>query len=81
MDFGEPLVIEQALKSKFLGALIGAGIGDSLGAPFEGRRQVKLEEIETIAERREVLTYTDDTHMMIGRAESLIRSGGFDGKC
>jgi poly(ADP-ribose) glycohydrolase ARH3 len=73
-------VIEPVLKSKFLGALVGTGVGDALGVPFEGRRQVKLEEINAIAERREVLTYTDDTHMMIGVAESLIRARGFDGE-
>ena len=71
---------EQVLKSKFLGALVGTGVGDSLGAPFEGCCEVKLEEIEAIAERQEVLTYTDDTHMMIGVAESLIRNRGFDGE-
>lgn len=38
------------------------------------------EEIEAVAERREVLIYTDDTHMMIGVAESLIRAGGFNGE-
>jgi len=63
-----------------LGALLGTGVGDALGAPFEGHRQVKLEEIEEVAKRRKVLTYTDDTHMMIGVAESLVRAGGFDGK-
>ena len=73
-------MIEQVLKSKFFGALIGTGVGDSLGAPFEGWHEAKLEEIEALAERREVLTYTDDTHMMIGIAESLIKTGGFDGK-
>jgi len=73
-------VIKQVLKSKFLGALIGTGIGDALGAPFEGWSKVKLEKIEEVAERREVLTYTDDTHMMIGVAESLIRTRGFDGE-
>ena len=69
-----------SLKSKFLGALVGTGVGDALGAPFEGRRQFKPEEIEAIAERLEVLIYTDDTHMMIGVAESLIRCSGFDGE-
>jgi len=73
-------MIEPVLKSKFLGALVGTGVGDALGAPFEGRRQVKLEEIEAIADRQEVLIYTDDTHMMIGVAESLIRVKGFDGE-
>jgi len=73
-------MLAQVLKSKFLGALVGTGVGDALGAPFEGYFQVKPEEIETIAERQEVLTYTDDTHMMIGVAESLIRCRGFDGE-
>jgi len=72
-------MIEQVLKSKFLGALIGTGVGDSLGALFEGRRGVEVGEIEAAAERRKVLTYTDYTHMMIGVAESLVRIGGFDG--
>jgi len=73
-------MIKQVLKSKFLGALIGTGVGDALGAPFEGWSKVKLEKIEEVAKRREVLTYTDDTHMMIGVAESLIRTRGFDGE-
>ncbi len=73
-------MIKQILKLKFLGALVGTAVGDSLGAPFEGHRKVKLEEIEAIAERRQVLSYTDDTHMMIGIAESLIRTRGFNGE-
>ncbi|MBI4186937.1 MAG: ADP-ribosylglycohydrolase family protein [Chloroflexi bacterium] len=66
------------MKSRFAGALVGTGIGDALGAPFEGRRMVSPEEIEAVAGRREALTYTDDTHMTIGLAESLLRSRGFD---
>lgn len=73
-------MIEPAIKSKFIGALVGTGIGDSLGAFFEGRFEVGLEEVEGIAASAEVLTYTDDTHMMIGIAESLVRSRGFDGE-
>ena len=73
-------MIKRVLKSKFLGALVGTGVGDALGAPFEGRYRVTPEEVEAIAEKREVLTYTDDTHMMIGVAESLIRTRGFDGE-
>lgn len=34
---------EQILRSKFLGALIGTGVGDALGAPFEGRRLVEFD--------------------------------------
>jgi len=73
-------VNEQLLRSKFLGALVGTGVGDSLGAFFEGHRQVNPERIGIVVESREILTYTDDTHMMIGIAESLIRCKGFNGK-
>ncbi|UCD54451.1 MAG: ADP-ribosylglycohydrolase family protein [Dehalococcoidia bacterium] len=71
---------KQVMKSKFLGALVGTGVGDALGAPFEGRWQVSPEQVEAAAERLEALIYTDDTHMMIGMAESLIKSEGFDGR-
>jgi poly(ADP-ribose) glycohydrolase ARH3 len=73
------MMIESAVKSKFIGALVGTGVGDSLGAFFEGRLAVKPEEIEAAAESATVLTYTDDTHMMLGAAESLVRTQGFDG--
>jgi poly(ADP-ribose) glycohydrolase ARH3 len=71
---------KQVLKAKFLGALLGTGIGDALGAPFEGRYHVSPQEVEDVAEKLEMLTYTDDTHMMISIAESLIDSQGFDGR-
>jgi len=73
-------VTEQVLKAKFLGALVGTGIGDAVGAPFEGCLRFSPEEIEAVTEKQEVLSYTDDTHMMIGVAESLLRCGGFNGK-
>jgi poly(ADP-ribose) glycohydrolase ARH3 len=73
-------VNEQVLKSKFLGALLGTGVGDALGVPFEGCYAVRPEDVEAIAQRQEVLTYTDDTHMTIGVAESLLKAGGFDGE-
>ena len=73
-------MVEQVLKSKFLGSLVGTGVGDAVGASFEGRYRVNPDEIQATVERRKVLTYTDDTHMMIGVAESLIRSKGFNGE-
>ncbi|HUU65189.1 MAG TPA: ADP-ribosylglycohydrolase family protein [Dehalococcoidales bacterium] len=73
-------MVEQVLKSKFLGAFLGTAIGDALGAPFEGYPEVDAEEIEKVADSQEVLTYTDDTHMMIGIAESLLKNQGFDGE-
>ncbi|HEX75580.1 MAG TPA: hypothetical protein G4O12_03240 [Dehalococcoidia bacterium] len=71
---------EGTLKSKFLGSLIGTGVGDAVGAAFEGSFRAEPEEIEAVADRRQVLTYTDDTHMMIGIAESLVENEGFDGE-
>lgn len=68
------------LKSKFLGCLIGAAIGDGLGAWREGRRIAEKEHIASLAERVEELAYTDDTNMTIGVVESLIQSRGFDGE-
>ena len=71
---------EGKLKSKFLGCLIGTAIGDSLGARREGRGMSRSEDIVSLAEKLEQLIYTDDTHMTIGIAESLIESKGFDGE-
>ncbi|MFQ5996295.1 MAG: ADP-ribosylglycohydrolase family protein [Dehalococcoidales bacterium] len=73
-------IAQDVLRAKFLGALLGTGVGDALGAPFEGSFRVSPEEIAEVAERQEVLVYTDDTHMMIGVAESLLKCRGFDGE-
>ena len=73
-------VHEGKLKSKFLGSLIGAAIGDALGAGWEGRGMSRSEDIVSLAEKLKQLIYTDDTHMTIGIVESLIESKGFDGE-
>ncbi|MEM3725762.1 MAG: ADP-ribosylglycohydrolase family protein [Candidatus Bathyarchaeia archaeon] len=61
------------LKSKFVGCLIGSAVGDALGSSFEGLSSSKVD-AESFCGR-----WTDDTHMMIGVAESLIANKGFDG--
>lgn len=71
---------EELLERKFLGALVGTAVGDAVGAGFEGRKMVEPKMVESAAARRELLVYTDDTHMMIGIAESLARREGFDGE-
>ena len=68
------------LRSKFLGCLMGTAIGDALGARREGMGMSKTEDIVSLAEKLEQLIYTDDTHMTIGVAESLLESKGFDGE-
>ena len=71
---------KEVLKSKFLGSLVGTGVGDAVGAGFEGWHMVEPGAIKAVADRQEVLTYTDDTHMMIGIAESLAENQAFDGE-
>ncbi len=70
----------EVLKSKFIGALLGTAVGDGLGAGLEGWLAVSEEDIRTQAEAKIVLRYTDDTHMMIGVAESLAANRGFNGE-
>ena len=71
---------EEELKAKFLGSFVGSAIGDALGAPWEGRRMPCNGDVALVANRMERLIYTDDTHMTIGAAQSLIENKGFDGK-
>jgi poly(ADP-ribose) glycohydrolase ARH3 len=73
-------VNKEKLRSKFLGCLMGTAIGDALGARREGKGMSKTEDIVSLAEKLEQLIYTDDTHMTIGVAESLLESKGFDGE-
>ena len=68
------------IRSKFLGALVGTATGDAVGAYFEGKLLAKPEHIVKNADMQNILRYTDDTHMMIGVAESLIENSGFYGK-
>ncbi len=68
------------LCNKFLGSILGTAVGDSVGAGFEGLHGFTEDQVHAVAERRKVLRYTDDTHMMIGVAESLITQSGFDGQ-
>jgi len=68
------------LRERFRGCLLGLAVGDALGAPFEGRRDVKDHQVWRLVQERPLLRYTDDTHMAIGVAESLIACGRFDGQ-
>jgi poly(ADP-ribose) glycohydrolase ARH3 len=69
------------LKSKFRGALLGTAVGDALGAPVEGRSMEMVRSVYDNEKEWEMVEgrYTDDTEMMIGVAESLIRNKGFNG--
>jgi len=73
------------LKDKFIGCMLGTHVGDALGMPVEGHDcktiEAKYGELrEMLDSRMGVGTYTDDTEMMIGIAESLIECKGFNGR-
>ena len=68
------------LKDKFRGTLLGVAIGDVLGAPFEDRLDVDAGEFGRNAVQIRRLRYTDDTHMTLGLAQSLLETRGFDGQ-
>lgn len=66
---------------QFRGCLLGLAVGDALGAPFEGLNADNVfwgfgppAEIVKNADG-EPLTYTDDTEMMLGVAETLAEHG------
>jgi poly(ADP-ribose) glycohydrolase ARH3 len=61
---------------RFRGSLLGGAVGDALGAPFEGRSAVPFMEFMRFAGAAGPLRYTDDTHMTLTLAETLIDSGG-----
>ncbi len=69
-----------AMRDKFLGCMLGLALGDALGAPFEGAGVADAGQVWAAAKHSSHLRYTDDTHMAIGSAESLIACRGFDGR-
>jgi len=73
------MVDSEQVRRKFLGSLLGTAIGDAMGASREGRSMVSKHEIGVMARISHRLHYTDDTHMTIGVAESLIECHGVDG--
>lgn len=66
------------LSDRFRGALLGAAVGDALGASFEGRPTVGPEEFRSVADHAHPLVYTDDTDMMIGLARSVSQRGSVE---
>jgi len=64
------------IESKFMGAMVGSALGDAIGeiAFIEQGRDRLLQAVEGAGE----LSYTDDTAMAIGLAESLIEQRGLD---
>jgi ADP-ribosylglycohydrolase len=83
------MISVESLKSKYVGCILGAAIGDALGKQNEG---VKREEIlkrgcvndygralsATPGDKLRPGDYTDDTEQMLVLAGSLIDNGGFN---
>jgi len=70
----------ETIAMSFSGCLLGAALGDAVGARREGGAMGSEREIAALIDDSSFpLIYTDDTHMTIGVAESLIDCGGFDG--
>ena len=64
------------LNSKFLGATLGSALGDAIGEM--AFRVPEEADLRSEIAQRDVLTYTDDTTMAIGLAESITQVGGLD---
>lgn len=70
---------QDRLVDKFRGALVGAGVGDALGAAFEGHRgPIPDEDVARVDRAVHPLRYTDDTAMTLALAESLLAVGGLN---
>lgn len=67
------------LREHVRGALLGTAVGDALGAAFEGQNVVDPSDLERVTSSNGVLRWTDDTHMTVAMAESLVAVGAFDG--
>lgn len=69
----------EQLQAKFRGALLGVAVGDALGAPFEGTRVMPHRVLDRLVRDPGPMRYTDDTHMTLGLAASLLERQGFHG--
>lgn len=76
--------MSDSLEDKFCGCLLGLGLGDSLGAPFEGwwpeqvKRRVKTPADLVKLRLEEVWAYTDDTALTLCHTQSLISQSRVD---
>ncbi|PRW62022.1 ADP-ribosylglycohydrolase family protein [Actinopolyspora mortivallis] len=61
------------------GLLLGAALGDALGAPFEGRSRVPEDLLDELEAGTGELPYTDDTVLTLVLAEHLLDRGAGNG--
>ncbi len=63
------------LSDRFRGALVGTAVGDALGAHFEGWPLVPDDELAATESAAGEWAFTDDTHMTLVLARSLVTHG------
>ena len=72
------------MKNRYIGSMIGLGIGDAFGAPVEFLKRGKFPYIEEYYKggkfKVDIGEYTDDTSMALCLAQSLIDSKGMNQK-
>lgn len=61
---------------RYIGSLLGLGLADALGAPYEGWSTEIQPSKPMRMTRRGTMLYTDDTDMAIGSATSIVKCGG-----
>ncbi|NYH78596.1 poly(ADP-ribose) glycohydrolase ARH3 [Actinopolyspora biskrensis] len=59
-------------RDRAAGLLLGAALGDALGARFEGMSAVRAERLDEVETSGEELRYTDDTVLTLVLAEHLV---------
>lgn len=74
------------LKSRFVGAILGAAVGDALGASYEGASGGTLRKVKDLTSAYRPIggypvgQYTDDTQLTLAIAGSLAERGALDGE-
>ena len=86
------MALPQAVRERFRGCLVGALVGDCLGAywemqswtgthPIEKVKAKIAEQIQqTSSGKAPVVSYTDDTALTLAMADSLVQCRGFEAK-
>ncbi len=73
------------IEQRFVGTIVGAAVGDALGAPFEGWSAAAMKDVPDLFDGYRRIgaypsgQYTDDTQLTLALAESLINRRGVDG--
>jgi poly(ADP-ribose) glycohydrolase ARH3 len=68
--------VNRTVADRLAGAMLGTALGDAVGAPFEGMARPAPDAIAARLAGSAPLRWTDDTHMVLALAESLVVTGG-----